>query len=72
MRFFEIESITDKDQTPPEEKYAVEFLKRTYKRNEQGQFIMRLPFRTPIDNSAVLGRSKAYALNQFLSLERKQ
>lgn len=68
MKFFDIESIEDKDLRPPDEKYAVDFFKRSYKRDANGKFIVRLPFKT--DNSVVLGRSRAYALGQFMQLER--
>lgn len=70
QQFFAIEEVNDKDPASKEDKFANNFFGKTYKRDESGRFVLKLPFRTPIDPTAVLGQSKQNALNQFLHLER--
>ncbi|XP_055842511.1 uncharacterized protein LOC129909455 [Episyrphus balteatus] len=70
-KFLELESVTDKRILSPDEKWCESFYAETYRRNEEGRFIVRLPFKTYVDKSAVLGRSRLGAINRQLQLERK-
>lgn len=54
-----------------EDQYCFDFFKQTTKRDEDGLFIIRFPFRSTFDQSAVLGHSRATVLRQFLSLEKR-
>lgn len=54
-----------------EEKYCIDFFNQTFRRYSEGRFIIKLPFRTIFDSTAVLGQSREIALRQFLFFERK-
>lgn len=70
-KFFEVEEVGDDRVYTKDEQYCIEFFNRTHQRSTDGRFILELPFRTTIDPTAVLGRSKDIALRQFLQLEKR-
>lgn len=53
------------------DRFCEDFFQQTIKRDDDGRFTLKLPFRTPQDSSAVLGKSKYAALQRFLRLERR-
>lgn len=71
QRFFELESVPEVTVKSKEDQYCEEFFNNTIERKEDGRLQMRLPFKTPHDPNAVLGKSKFLALQQFLRLERR-
>ncbi|XP_055326335.1 uncharacterized protein LOC129580157 [Sitodiplosis mosellana] len=71
QKFFELESVPDVQMKSNDDQYCEEFFNDTIARNDDGRLQMRLPFRTPHDPNAVLGKSKFLALQQFLRLERR-
>lgn len=70
-KFFEIEDVADDREYTNDEQYCIDFFNRTHQRNTDGRFVLELPFRSPIDATAVLGRSRDIALRQFLQLEKR-
>lgn len=70
-RFFEIESITEEKTFTEDEKFCINHFHKTVRRDSDGRFILKLPFRTILDPKAVLGKSREIALKQFLFLEKK-
>lgn len=71
QRFFQIESVPEVKAQSKADAYCEEFFHSTIKRDDEGRFVLKLPFKTPNEESAVLGKSKAVALQQFLRLERR-
>lgn len=69
--FMTVESLEDESSMSIEEQLSEEFFKRTHRRNDEGRFITRLPFKFYFDKEAVLGRSREIAVKRFLQLERK-
>lgn len=70
-KFFEIENVAEHRLYTKEEKYCIDFFNQTFRRDSEGRFIIKLPFRTIFDSTAVLGQSREIALRQFLFFERK-
>lgn len=69
--FFEIEEIgTIERSFSDEDQYVIEFFKQHFRRDEHGRCMIKLPFKTSIDPTAVLGKSRENALRQFLQLEK--
>ncbi|XP_055308106.1 uncharacterized protein LOC129572188, partial [Sitodiplosis mosellana] len=54
-----------------EDQYVIDYFNQHYQRDEEGRFIVKFPFRTPLYADAVLGKSRENALKQFLQSERK-
>ncbi|XP_055307954.1 uncharacterized protein LOC129572072 [Sitodiplosis mosellana] len=71
QKFFEIEEISEERIHSHEDQYVIDFFNKNYRRDEEGRFIVKFPFRTPLHPEAVLGKSRENALKQFLQLERK-
>lgn len=71
QRFFEVESVPEVIAKSKDDEYCEEFFERTIQRTESGRLQLRLPFRTPNDNSAVLGASKYATRQKFYGLERR-
>ncbi|CAK9834532.1 hypothetical protein ANTRET_LOCUS11048 [Anthophora retusa] len=67
-RFWEIEEIPEHDFLSAEETECETHFAQNTTRNEQGRYIVRLPFN---ENRDRLGNSKAMALKRFYSLEHK-
>lgn len=53
-----------------EEKLCEEIYEKTHKRNEDGRYVVNLPFKT-VKPRSLEGNSKAIAKNRFLQLERQ-
>jgi len=51
-----------------EENHALEHFQSTFRRNEEGRFVLQLPVKTDLTN---LGQSVNSATSRFLSVERK-
>ncbi|XP_025192629.1 uncharacterized protein LOC112592689, partial [Melanaphis sacchari] len=56
------------NQSSIEENHALEHFQSTFKRNEEGRFVLQLPVKTDLTN---LGQSVNLATSRFLSVERK-
>ncbi|XP_029054805.2 uncharacterized protein LOC114882094 [Osmia bicornis bicornis] len=67
--FWKLEETHSARQLNPEEKFCVSHYADTFKRNEEGRFIVTLP--TKEDQLLKLGQSRNIALHRFLTLERK-
>lgn len=70
-KFIEIENISEDRLLTPDEQYCVDFYNTNTRRDENGVFVVKLPFKTPSDPKAILGKSRDNALRQFLQLERR-
>ncbi|XP_065087187.1 uncharacterized protein LOC135708930 [Ochlerotatus camptorhynchus] len=68
QRFFDQEEIAEPAMMTSEEERFEEHFKRTYRRNDDGQFVVRLQFRESVDQ---LKSSRSLALKQFLLLEKR-
>lgn len=66
-RFWELNDPIESSYTAAEEK-AESYFAETTKRNQEGRFVVRLPFN---DNILELGESRTIALKRFFQLERK-
>lgn len=71
QRFWEVDNISSIREMNSDEKWCEDFFKKTYTRNSVGRYSVRLPFKTHMNEEAVLGKSKQIAINQFAQLERK-
>ncbi|XP_058456411.1 uncharacterized protein LOC131433822 [Malaya genurostris] len=68
-KFWKIEGLADLQQdTTASDKECVEFFKRTFRRDDDGRFHVRLPFN---ERKSEIGESKNAAIRRFLNLERK-
>ncbi|XP_031339663.1 uncharacterized protein LOC116168131 [Photinus pyralis] len=67
-KFWEIEAVESIAGLTKQEIQCEEHFKRSYSRNSEGRFIVRLPFKT---NQFQLGLSKEQAESRFLALESK-
>lgn len=70
-RFISVESIEDVNPMTTEEQWCEKFFVDTHRRNEEGRFIIRLPFRFLFDPDAKLGRSRDIAVKRLHQLERR-
>lgn len=68
-RFWEVEEYTPKCSYTIEEKACEDHFINTFRRNEDGRFVVKLPFKTQFETR--LGESKGMALKRFYNLERK-
>lgn len=67
-RFWDIQEYAERKFLSPEEQEVEEFFTRTTRRDQNGRYIVRLPFNGKISK---LGESAESVKRQFLSLERK-
>nr|CAI5826088.1 unnamed protein product [Callosobruchus analis] len=68
-KFWEIEEIVNKNKAlSVDERYCEEYFEKTFKRNEEGRCIVKIPFK---DSVKLLGDSRETALNRFLRLEKR-
>ncbi|XP_055688575.1 uncharacterized protein LOC129793053 [Lutzomyia longipalpis] len=67
-KFWEIEELPEEVPITDQQLQAEEHFSQTYQRDEEGRFIVSLPFRIQPD---VLGNSRPQAVRQFLALERQ-
>ncbi|XP_055307518.1 uncharacterized protein LOC129571715 [Sitodiplosis mosellana] len=70
-KFFEADELPEERMFTKDEQFCYDFYKEHTKRDSDGHYIVKLPFRTSFDSTAVLGESRATALQQFLQLERR-
>lgn len=71
-KFFQLEEISDDTRSfTPDEQYCYDFYNKNTTRDKDGRFIVKLPFRTALYSTAVLGQSRDIALRQFLQLEKR-
>ncbi|XP_035209889.1 uncharacterized protein LOC118184337 [Stegodyphus dumicola] len=66
-RFWSLDSIPEVKRISSEDKKCEEFFKTTHFRDQNGRYVVKLPFK---DNPSRLGNSKDLALQRFKSLER--
>ncbi|XP_011858842.1 PREDICTED: uncharacterized protein LOC105556362, partial [Vollenhovia emeryi] len=66
-RFWTQEETPGTPQLSEEERKCEQLFKTTFKRDETGRFLVRLPARTDVR----LGNSREFALKRFISLERR-
>ncbi|XP_055714378.1 uncharacterized protein LOC129808617 [Phlebotomus papatasi] len=67
-RFWEIEDASEPTSGTDDQIAAENHFASTHQRNEDGRFIVQLPFR---EDPRVLGESRPLAIRQFLALERR-
>ncbi|XP_025191576.1 uncharacterized protein LOC112591858 [Melanaphis sacchari] len=68
QRFWSIEDVSDPTPYTIEERTCQEQFKNTVSRNDEGRFVVHLPFR---DDATKLGKSYEIAKRRFLAIERK-
>ncbi|XP_062535738.1 uncharacterized protein LOC134204943 [Armigeres subalbatus] len=68
QRFFEQEELPEEKFPTSEEQAIEEHFRATYHRNEEGRFVVQLPFRESLKQ---LGDSRSLAMRRFLSSERR-
>uniref|UniRef100_A0A8D9BBX1 Integrase catalytic domain-containing protein n=1 Tax=Cacopsylla melanoneura TaxID=428564 RepID=A0A8D9BBX1_9HEMI len=67
-RFWESEEVPVKKFASPDDMYCEKHFEETHSRNDLGQFVVRLPFKSsPVE----IGSTRNIALKQFYSLERR-
>ena len=66
LKFWEIESVPENRHLTLDERRCEEHFDSTTKRNEDGRFVVQMPFK---DGSHNLGLSKANAMKRFIRLE---
>lgn len=67
-RFWALEEIPESPVLTPEDAECERFFLKTVTRNEEGRFVVALPFRLP---SSLLGNSRESAKKRFFALERR-
>ncbi|KAJ8946909.1 hypothetical protein NQ317_015189 [Molorchus minor] len=67
-KFWDIEEVNAKPNLSKSEQFCENHFKNTYKRDQNGQFIVAIPFK---DNYTELGQSREFALKRFYSQERR-
>ncbi|XP_065094366.1 uncharacterized protein LOC135714877, partial [Ochlerotatus camptorhynchus] len=67
QRFFEQEELPEEKVLTNEEQAIEDHFCKTYRRDEDGRFVVQLPFRESINE---LGNSRSLALKRFLSIEK--
>ena len=70
QRFWEIEDVQSTRTLTHEEILCEQFYETTYRQNEEGNFIVQLPFKKDID-SRTFGDTRNMAVASLLSLERR-
>ncbi|XP_062541814.1 uncharacterized protein LOC134209800 [Armigeres subalbatus] len=68
QQFWQIEEVPDVPKLSTEELECEAHFLSTYRRDESGRFIVKLPFKTNIDK---LGNCRALAVKRFLMLEKR-
>lgn len=68
-KFWQIEELPQEQILSPEAQYCEELFKRTTRKNEDGRFIVKLPFIENVQNK--LGNSKNLCLKRFLNMESR-
>ncbi|XP_062704294.1 uncharacterized protein LOC134286658 [Aedes albopictus] len=68
QRFFEQEELPEEKVQTSEEEAIEEHFSKTYRREEDGRFVVQLPFRESINQ---LGDSRSLAMKRFLASERR-
>ncbi len=67
-KFFELEEVSKERIRTQEETECEKFFMETYKRKEDGRFVVALPFKA---NPDTLGSSKGQAISRFTNLEQR-
>ena len=70
-KFWEIEEVPNSKQISPEDLYCEELYEKTTYRNEEGKYVVKLPFKTEFPETLKLGASKPIAMAQFSRMETK-
>nr|XP_041630535.1 uncharacterized protein LOC121501965 [Drosophila kikkawai] len=70
-RFCEVESVPDRPIATEGDLWCESFFQKTHVRRPDGRYVVRLPFKTYLDPTMVLGKSHQMALNRFLQMERR-
>lgn len=70
-RFWENEQVESKPILSEEHQKCVEHFNQTYKRDEDGSFILSLPFSYNKNDPDLLGNSKELALKRFYQIEKR-
>ncbi|XP_070143305.1 uncharacterized protein [Drosophila kikkawai] len=70
-RFCEVESVPDRPIATEGDLWCESFFQETHVRRPDGRYVVRLPFKTYLDPTMVLGKSHQMALNRFLQMERR-
>ncbi|XP_071571267.1 uncharacterized protein [Temnothorax nylanderi] len=68
-RFWQLEDCLTQESLTDEDKYVEEFFKKTYSRDAEGRFIVKLPVNQKILDQ--LGDSESNAMKRLLSIKRK-
>ncbi|XP_062707732.1 uncharacterized protein LOC134288065 [Aedes albopictus] len=68
QRFFEQEELPEEKVQTSEEEAIEEHFSKTYRREEDGRFVVQLPFRESINQ---LGDSRSLAMKRFLASEKR-
>ncbi|XP_036346660.1 uncharacterized protein LOC118755979, partial [Rhagoletis pomonella] len=68
-RFWELEEVSTKRKITPEDAFCEELYAKTTTRNEQGRYVVALPFRREFPDEIILGLSRTGAARQFLRSE---
>lgn len=68
QRFFDQEEVGEPAMPTSEEEHFEEHFQRTYRRNEDGRFVVQLPFRESVNR---LKSSRSLALKRFMMLEKR-
>lgn len=69
-RFWELEEVSNIHKMSETDTYCEEFFKQTTYRNQNGRYVVRLPFRKEFPKEVYLGPSKNIALAQFYRMEK--
>lgn len=70
-KFHELEEVSTTRELSKEDEWTVAHYNRTYQRQSNGKFMVRLPFKWLYDSSIQLGSSFSMALKRFQSLQRR-
>lgn len=68
QRFFDQEEVPETTVSTNEERAVEEHFRQTFRREEDGRFVVQLPFR---DNIKLLGDSRQLAMKRFFLLEKR-
>lgn len=69
-QFWELEEITPKRRLTRDEQQCEEYFKRTVKRELNGRYVVRLPFKD-IETNGIFGRSRDLAIRRLIHLEKR-
>lgn len=70
-KFWEIEELSPPRRHTKEEEQCERWFEETHTRQEDGRFVVRLPFVKSFNVDKTLGQSRTIAKNRFMQLERK-